>query len=166
MSEINRMIIIMMSLIRSKKIFVIFNVNSLFDLDKNLPLHRADMLLHLYAEDDKFASRGRYMVVPSAKGKLKNLYILGKKYYDYSKARPVFLDKFPSYFPFSENEYEERKQKAIEEYFKDNKKISFKATETRNKYINYLKYNLKMPIEEIAKIGNISERTVSRYLNY
>ena len=87
MSEVNRAVIIMMSMIRSKNLFIIFNVNSIFDLDKNLPLHRADMLLNLYPREKKFASRGAYQVIPAVGGRLKYLYIAGKKYYDYSKAR-------------------------------------------------------------------------------
>lgn len=117
MSEVNKSVIIMMSLIRSKQIFVMFCVNSIFDLDKNLPLHRADMLIHLYAEDEKFGSRGRYFVVPSVKGKLKSLYILGKKYYNYGVAKPSLRDKFSSFFPFDQQEYESRKQNAIIRYF-------------------------------------------------
>ena len=163
MSEMNRMVIIMMSLIRSKQIFVMFNVNSIFDLDKNLPLHRADMLVHLYAEGDKFASRGRYMVVPIAKGKLKHLYIVGKKYYDYSVAKTAFVDHFSKFFPFNEKEYERRKQEAIENYFASETKTS-KTAISRNKYINWIKKNHKFTLEEIGRIGNISRNTVSRAL--
>jgi hypothetical protein len=104
MSEVNRMVIIMMSMIRSKNLFVIFNVNSIFDLDRNLPLHRADMLINLYPKDRKFASRGSYQVIPAIGGKLKYLYIAGKKYYDYSKARSAFRDTFTAFFPFDEKE--------------------------------------------------------------
>jgi len=123
MSEVNKAVIIMMSLIRSKQIFVMFCVNSIFDLDKNLPLHRADMLIHLYAEDDKFGSRGRYFVVPSVRGRLKSLYILGKKYYNYGVAKPTLRDKFSKFFPFDQDEYEQRKQEAISRYFEKKKPI-------------------------------------------
>lgn len=121
MSEMNKAVVVMMSMIRSKQIFVIFNANSIFDIDKNLPLHRADMLVHLYAIDDKFASRGRYFVVPSAKGRLKYLYISGKKFYDYSKAWPAFRDRFSGWFPFDQDKYEKRKQDAINSYFNEEK---------------------------------------------
>jgi|TARA_R100000093_G_scaffold71653_1_gene48208 hypothetical protein len=164
MSEINRMIIIMMSMIRSKQIFVIFNVNSIFDLDKNLPLHRADMLCHLYAEDDKFASRGRYGVVPSAKGKLKDLYINGKKYYDYSKARYAFRDKFTPFFPFSEKEYEKRKQKDIADYFSQKKTTSSQYKISRDLGICYLKKEYGLSPEEIGEIFKIGRATVFRVL--
>jgi len=163
MSEVNRMVIIMMSMIRSKQIFVMFNVNSIFDLEKNLPLHRADMLVHLYAPEDRFASRGRYGVVPSAKGKLKNLYILGKKYYDYSRSKYAFIDKFPAFFPFDEKEYEKRKQESISAYFESATTTSNKSKDSRDTYIRHLKES-GMSHEVIAGIGGISTKTVQRAL--
>ena len=165
MSEVNKMVIIMMSMIRSKQIFVIFNINSIFDMDKNLPLHRADMLIHLYAEDDKFASRGRYIVVPTAKGKLKNLYIHGKKFYDYSCAKPAFYDRFDAFFPFDENEYEHKKQEAITNYFNQGKvTLSSKVRESRDNAIKHFRLNYNTTIEELATAFKISERTVYEIL--
>jgi len=164
MSEMNKMVVSMMSMIRSKQIFVIFNINSIFDMDRNLPLHRADVLIHLYSEDDKFAGRGRYMCVPSAKGKLKMLYILGKKYYDYSKARPAFIDKFTPFFPFNEKEYDKRKNYAIENYDYGKPTKSTKVKESRDNGIRYLKENTNMDVDEISIAFNISKRTVYRIL--
>lgn len=164
MSELNRKVIIMMSMIRSKQVFVIFCVNSIFDLDKNLPLHRADMLLSVYPKEKKFASRGAYMCVPAAGGKLKYLYITGKKYYNYNKARPAFTNTFSGFFPFDDNEYEERKQEAVNNYFdKDSTKGKNSAILSRDLYIRYISDNIpSLRQEEIARIGNISPRTVSR----
>lgn len=167
MSEINRMVIIIMSLIRSKQIIVIFNLNSIFDMDRNLPLHRADVLVHLYAEEDKFAARGRYMVVPAAKGKLKSLYILGKKYYDYSKARPAFMDKFTPFFPFDENEYERRKQKAINTYFESLSNKSNKTTKiklSRDNAVKKLKKEQDWEVQDLADLFGVDKRTIYRIL--
>jgi len=164
LSEVNRMIVIMLSMIRSKQIFVIFNINSIFDMERNLPLHRADMLLHLYAVDEKFASRGRYFVVPSSRGRMKSLYINGKKFYDYSKAYPAFRDKFSSYFPFSDATYEKRKSQAIDSYFeakgttKDNK-----AKITLLKAVNYL-FELTDDKQAVADKLGLHTRTVYKYL--
>jgi hypothetical protein len=164
MSEVNRAIVIMMSMIRSKQIFVFFNANSLFDLDKNLPLHRADVLIHLYAENDRFASRGRYIVIPSAKGKLKNLYIVGKKYYDYSKAKVAFRDKFTAFFPFSEREYEKQKQFAINNYF-DKSPVGGKLKDSRDSLVKYLKNELLISNDDLANAANVSVRTIQRILS-
>ena len=164
MSELNRNVIIMMSMIRSKQVFVIFCINSIFDMDKNLPLHRADMLLSVYPKEKKFASRGAYMCVPSAGGKLKYLYITGKKYYNYSKARPAFNDTFSGFFPFNDKEYEERKQDAINTYFDSDKKAN-PAIDARDKCIKYIKENLpSISAEEISRISGVSIRTVYRAL--
>lgn len=164
MSEVNRSVIIMMSMIRSKQVFVFFNVNSIFDLDKNLPLHRANMLLNLYPRDGRFAARGCYQVIPESKGKLKFLYIAGKKFYDYSKARRAFNDTFTAFFPFDDDEYERRKQEAISNYFKDSGKTgSREVRDSRNKYIKYLvKNDPNLTTDDVARIGGISVRTVQR----
>jgi len=163
MSEFNKAIIMLMAQIRSKQIFVIFNVNSIFDLDRNLALHRADMLCHLYAAEDKFAARGRYFVIPSTKGYLKDLYVTGKKYYSYSKGHSVHKDHFSDFFPFNEKEYERRKQKAIQEFLLSDKSESSKTRESRDLYIKHLK-SKKYSNKKIGKIGNISKNTVLRAL--
>lgn len=165
MSEINRLIVIMMSMIRSKNIFVIFNVNSIFDLDRNLPLHRAEMLINLYPKDGRFASRGSYQVIPSAGGKLKYLYISGKKFYDYSKARKAFNDTFSAYFPFDEKEYERRKQEAINSYDSRNKSQTSISKESRDKYLLWIRENHpELTLDDISRIGGISIKTVYRSL--
>jgi hypothetical protein len=161
MSDMNKKVIIIMSLIRSKQIFVIFNLNSIFDMDKNLPLHRADALVHLYAEDDRFAARGRYMVIPAWRGRLKMLYILGKKYYDYSKGKSAFVDRFDGFFPFNEKEYEKRKQKAIEDYFENAAKpASSKIKKSRDQAVRNVKRIYSPPSTELAEIFDVSRRTI------
>ena len=168
MSEVNRAIIIMMSMIRSRQLFIIFNVNSLFDLDKNLPLHRADMLLSLYAKEGKFAARGAYLVLPSIK--LTKVYIQGKKYYDYRTAHKLkaFSDTFSAFFPFDEDEYEKRKQEAIVSYQEKGSKFeTSKAAESRDLYIRYLVNNdPNLTKDDIARVGDISVKTVYRALKY
>jgi len=161
MSQYNRAVVFLMSAIRSKQIFIIFNINSIFDLDRNLAIFRADMLIHVYAEQDKFGDRGRYYVVPSAKGKLKNLYIQGKKYYSYVKARPAFNDKFSGWFPFDDKEYERRKQQSIEEFSNKEKPQSSirleRTTKQRDRLILHLTKEYKYSQTELAKITHLSK---------
>ena len=164
MSEMNKAVVIMMSMIRSKQIFVIFCANSLFDLERNLPLHRADLLVHLYAVDDKFASRGRYFVVPSAKGRLKYLFINGKKFYDYSRAWPAFRDHFSKWFPFDDKEYEKMKQKAIVSYFdKPTSKLAQKQEHQRNLLMFHMVKN-GTPKQEILDLIKISDSQLNLVL--
>lgn len=164
MSEMNKAIIIMMSMIRSKQIFVIFNANSIFDLDKNLPLHRADVLLHLYAQDDRFATRGNYMIFPSAHGILKRLYITGKKFYDYSGASAVIRDNFPNKFLLDEKEYDKRKTESINTYFEKDNVTGTKTKHSRDNLVRYIKNELLIDNQTLANITGVSLRTIQRIL--
>lgn len=118
MSQVNKMIIQAMSMIRSKHIFVSFCVNSIFDLDKNLVLSRADALLHVYGQG--LVDRGRFAAFFKSKGdnrdRLKELYLFGKKFYNYGKPRANFFARFPKYFVVNEKKYEIKKQIAINEF--------------------------------------------------
>lgn len=119
MSQINRMIIIAMSMIRSKKIFVSFCVNSVFDLDRNIAMSRADILLHVYG--DTLIDRGKYAAFFKARdgeNRLQHLYLLGKKFYSYSKPRANFVASFTKDFIVDEIEYEKRKQEGINNFLK------------------------------------------------
>lgn len=166
MSDLNRKVIIMMSMIRSKQVFVMFNINSIFDMDKNLPLHRADMLINVYPRNGKFAQRGEYQVIPSYKGRLKKLYIYGKQFYDYSSTTylKAFNSSFSAFFPFNNEEYERRKQEAIKNYFVDKTQRDSVAIRARDNLIRYINKELVLTKEEIARIGDISTRTVYRAL--
>lgn len=164
MSLINKAIIIMMSQIRSKNIFVIFNINSVFDLDKNIALHRADCLLHVYGEEGKLGSRGRFAVFPTKWGMLKNLYIHGKKFYSYAKPRAAFIDKFSKFFPFDDAEYEKKKQKAINEFMVNDKSSNTLTMIQRNKLIIYLKNQYNESTKKIAEISGLTDRTIRQVL--
>ena len=122
------------------------------------------MLLHIYAINDKFASRGRYYCVPSAKGKLKFLYIAGKKFYDYSKAYPAFRDRFTAWFPFSEKAYEKRKEEAIETYFDKPKGVMEKRQiAQRDRAIIYL-WEMEQTAKDIAEKIKLSVAQVERVI--
>lgn len=117
LSSVNKMIIIAMSMIRSKRIYVSFCVNSIFDLDKNIAIYRADLLLHLYG--DNLIDRGKYAAFFKAKDgndRLKDLYLKGKKFYDYSQPKANFVARFPKEFVLDENEYEKQKQAGVNNY--------------------------------------------------
>lgn len=167
MSQLNRAIIIAMSMIRSKKLFIIFNVNSIFDLDKNLVISRADLLLHLYG--DSLTDRGKFMAFfkgEDGEDKLKLLYILGKKYYDYSKPRSNFNTNFSSYFIFDENEYERRKQIGIKEFLLGGSTPKGdKSRHARDNYVRWMINNTQLTRKEVADIGVISEKTIWRIEN-
>lgn len=109
-SRVNRAIVIALSQIRSRNIFIILNINSVFDLDRNVSLHRLDLLYHLYNKDDVTNSERRMKVY--GRSKIKYLYINGKKYYSYSTHPNFFAKPSGKYiFLIDEAEYEKRKRK-------------------------------------------------------
>jgi len=117
MSDVNKMIIMAMSMIRSKQLFICFCVNSVFDLDRNLALSRADLLLHVYG--DHLTDRGNFSSFFKAQGdmdRIKNLYLKGKKFYSYSSPSANFYGRFGKKFIVDEKEYEIRKQVGINSF--------------------------------------------------
>ena len=113
-SALNKAIIIALSQIRSRNIFILICINSIFDLDKNIAIHRADLLFHLYCRNDTIDGERRVKVY--GRHKLKYLYLTGKKYYNYSSP-PNFFARPPRKYVFllNEKEYEKRKRAATME---------------------------------------------------
>jgi hypothetical protein len=140
LSKINRMIVIAMSMIRSKNVFIIFNVNSIFDLDRNLALSRADILLHCYGES--LTDRGRFLAFfKGADGldRIKDLYLKGKKFYSYGTPKANFYTTFSSYFVLDEIEYEKRKQEGVNKFLSSSQsKMGNKDKKARDKAIRSL----------------------------
>jgi len=165
LSAMNRMIVVAMSMIRSKNLLIIFNVNSIFDLDRNLALSRADLLLHCYG--NSLTDKGRFLAFFKGEGgrdKIKELYIYGKKYYSYGKPKSNFNSTFSSYFTVDDTEYETKKQIGVDKFLKGtkaDKTSKFKAS--RDKLIKFIYENkdkLDITQEKIAEIANITRRTV------
>jgi len=166
MSAINKMVIQAMSMIRSKRICIIFCVNSIFDLDKNLVLSRANLLLHVYG--DSLFDRGKYAVFFKPRGqqdKIKQLYLLGKKFYDYSRPKANFISKFSSEFVVDEEEYEKQKQIGVNAFL--NVKVGSQTTkffEGRNNAIREL-HKEGQSVERIATLFSLDKKTIYKILS-
>lgn len=170
LSAINRMMVVAMSMIRSKNLFIIFNVNSIFDLDRNLALSRADLLLNCYG--DSLTDKGRFLAFfKGADGhdRIKHLYIQGKKYYSYSQPKSNFNSKFSSHFVLDEDEYEEKKQIGVNNFLRGTKTgVETKDKKARDNLIKYIYQNkekLDLTQEKIAEIADISPKTVWTTIN-
>lgn len=164
MSQLNRAIIIAMSMIRSKRLLIIFNINSIFDMERNLVLSRGDILLHIYG--DSLTDRGKFMAFfkgADGEDKLKLLHILGKKYYDYSKPRSNFNAPFSSYFIFDEEEYERRKQVGVKEFLLGGtKQESSKVRYSFSRAVILLREVTNYTQQELADKLDVSISTIKR----
>lgn len=147
LTDFNKKVIIAMTQIRSKGLYIFFNIPSLFDLDRNLVLNRCHLLLHCY--QDHFGDRGKYLVFDHEKMKL--LYLKGKKLYTYIYPKANFKANFTEYFFLDRLEYEKNKQREIAAQGKSKKVNVWKKacrnivksllphTQTYKKYANFEK---------------------------
>lgn len=170
LSAINRMIVVAMSMIRSKNLCIIFNVNSIFDLDRNLALSRADLLLHCYG--DSLTDKGRFLSFfkgGDGMDRIKQLYIHGKKFYSYSSPKSNFNSTFTSFFTVSDAEYEAKKQIGVNNFLLGTKsKTETKNKKSRDRLIGYVydnKDKLDLTQEKIAEIADIGSKTVWNVLD-
>jgi hypothetical protein len=170
LSQINRMIILAMSMIRSKRIYVCFCVNSLFDLDRNLAISRADSLFHVYGQS--LIARGRFTTFFRGKDgidRLKQLYLLGKKYYNYNQPRANFLGRFTKEFVIDEIEYERQKQIGINSFLKGTEgklgKMSYKALEGRNKIIRHLYDIERWKVPKIVEVSGLDRSQIFKIVS-
>ncbi|KKM69989.1 hypothetical protein LCGC14_1445170 [marine sediment metagenome] len=165
MSTVNKMIIQAMSMIRSKRIYVSFCVNSIFDLDRNLVLSRADALMHVYGEG--LVDRGRFAAFFKAKGdnfdRIKLLYLYGKKFYDYSKPRANFIGRFVKEFIVNEVKYEVEKQIAIDKF------LTQEPTTKRQRSYQTLIFKLVRfdgySTKKVAEYAEVDIKTIQNILN-
>jgi hypothetical protein len=140
---------------------------SIFDLDKNLALSRADLVLHCYG--DSLTDKGKFLAFfkgGDGRDRIKELYINGKKYYSYSDPKANFYSTFGQEFVLDEKEYETKKQIGVDSFLKGTK-TSLNNTKdklARDKYINYIYNKCNLTQEEIANIGNIHRETVLKAL--
>lgn len=95
MQFINIALTKLLAQIRQKNLFIFVVVPTFFDLDKYVSMWRARALLHVYT---KGFSRGRFQFFSSQKKK--ELYALGKKYYNYRGVKPNFQGRYTRYNPF------------------------------------------------------------------
>lgn len=165
MTKINQMIVAAMSMIRSKQIFVAFCINSIFDLDRNLAISRADILCHVYGNN--LIDRGKYGAFFRSKegqDKLKLLYLMGRKFYDYSKPRANFVASFTKNFVVDEKEYEEKKQIGVNSYLEgDNSASTKKKDITIYRLLSTLR-TLGYNNTQIAELAALSDRHVGYLL--
>jgi hypothetical protein len=167
LSEVNKMIIQAMSMIRSKQLFVCFAVNSIFDLDRNLALSRADLLLHVYG--DHLYDRGHFCAFFKPKGPLPNkitqLYLLGKKMYSYARPKSNFHGSFYKPFIVDEAAYETKKQMAINKFLHGTADKIHKRDLILKNLVLYLTQKYKLTPVKISEISGCSHQTIYNILN-
>lgn len=133
LTDFNKKVIIAMTQIRSKGLYIFFNIPSVFDLDRNLVLNRCHLLLHCY--QDSFGDRGKFCVFD--KDKMKTLYLKGKRLYSYAFPKANFVARFTEYFYLDRTDYEKKKQTEIAKQAKTSKQDMWKGRAEIGAYAVY-----------------------------
>lgn len=131
MGIINRMLVRMMAEIRQKNLFFLIVAPTFFDIDKYIALWRSRALIHVYTKKMK---RGYFMGYNQ--DRKKQLYLRGKKDYNYNKPSPNFIGRFTKYLPINEQKYRQKKYEAIKK--KDINTPKGKWKDERNSLIQVL----------------------------
>lgn len=156
MTQINRGLISVLAEIRQKNLFIFIVLPSFFDLDRYVALWRSRALIHIYTDGFK---RGYFSFFNQAKKK--ELYVKGKKFYSYSCVKPNFRGRFTKHYCVDEEEYKQKKLKALKA--RENVKEEEKGDPNvaRNDIIISMR-NKGYKIKEIADIMGLSHIHISR----
>lgn len=156
MSMVNKALISLLAQIRQKNLFIVMVLPCFFELDKYAAIWRSRALLHVYTGDN--FERGYFSFFNSAKKK--DLYMRGKKFYEYC-VTPNFRGRFTKGYVVDDAAYRQRKLDAMS--FDEEESGGFNAyLEQRNSMIKVLA-DSGWKHEAIADaIGKYSQKKITR----
>lgn len=109
LSRLNRNLVRALSMMRVKRLFIGFCIPSFFELEKYAAIHRTEFLIEVFTHKGRWG----FFKYWSWKKK-KELYLLGKKTYDYKKVKPNFFGRFTKDFIVDFEKYNKRKLESIQ----------------------------------------------------
>lgn len=156
MSRFNRSLIKVFSEMGFKNLFVIICIPSFFELDRYAAIHRSRALVHIFK--NKQGKKGSYCFFNYHKKK--DLYILGKKMYNYSKPAANFHGEFRKFFSIDKELYNAKKHQSIflEHNPKSPQHERFKTGEITLLYI--MKEHFGYTLKQLSKILEIMGRKI------
>lgn len=161
---LTRAIISMLTMIRKKRLYILIVAPTFFDINKYIILHRSRFMIHVYAEG---LTRGRFRFFNQQKKH--QLYLKGKQYQNMYVAKPNFIGSFTGYFPFNEEEYEKKKDVAIQLFNKTGLREEPQLNrQTRLVAARLMKHCLDNKLvktqQQLADISGCAPRTIRGWL--
>ncbi len=160
--DFQRMMNLLM-LVRQKKLYIIIISQNFFDLAKSIAIFRSNMLYHVTTT--KGDKRGTFLTFDRLKKK--NLYILGKKFLNYSAVTANYVGQFNQNKDLMPEDYTKRK---AEHLLEQNKTLrdggGVKRTDVASRIMDTAILNLtklKFNQKHIARILGVSLKTVSSH---
>jgi len=162
MSSINKNITRMLMEIRQKNLFLILILPTFFELDRYAAIFRSRCLIHVKADHFQRGDWDMYGYT-----KKKNLYMYGKKYYNYRMVTRDIFGKFMAFSPVDQIKYKEKKQMSLRKAFEPEDRtkkyagaIERKTLDTTLHIYNKRKqYGLK--VVDIADLMGVNASTIA-----
>lgn len=110
LSEINRLLVSCMMQMRQKNLFVLLVIPSVFMMDRYAVLHRAKGLFHVFLDEN--GRRGNWVFYNQQR--MKTLWLMGRKTYDYNCAKYNLDGRFLDQYMVNETQYRKKKWDALE----------------------------------------------------
>lgn len=153
MSKFNKVLIKIMSEMRSKNLFVFLNIPNFFMMDWYVAQHRTTGMIYI-------RKRGRFASYDYPTKK--KLYMAGKKYHSYATP-PNFTGNFTASFILDQEKYEKKKQEAIDQWAED-KKFEAVWKKQRDDLVKKCIQSNFMNKKEVAEVLNLSIMQIGRIL--
>lgn len=109
-NEMTRILTSMLTMIRKKQLFIIIVAPTFFDIQKYVAIHRARALIYVYAKGLERGYFGFYNRL-----RKQELYVKGKRDNNMYVVNPNFKGRFTKWFPFPDDEYDVKKESAIQD---------------------------------------------------
>jgi len=106
LSATSQILVKRMTEIGMKRLFIFIVMPCFFDMNKYIAIWRSRALLHVYHSN---YNRGRFACWSGEKKK--ELYVLGKKFYNYRKPHAEFIGRFTDGYTVDRKAYEAKKEK-------------------------------------------------------
>lgn len=165
-SKTNKKQLMILARMRSKKIIVFFMLPSFFELDRMIAMFYCDMIIKCY--NHKQIHKG-FFECWIGKENIRRLYLSGKRDYNYFYVKPNFHGRFVDCFCLPEQEYEQKKQKALSDVTNQGENsVSRKEVRffnERNRLISNLYATGSYTQGKIADMVGLDESQVNRILS-
>lgn len=155
MSRVNRTIVKMLTEIRQKNLFIFVVLPTFFDLDRYFGIWRSKALFSVYHMDFQ---RGYFRYY--SESRKKQLYLKGKKLYDYRPVKHNFCGRFTKHFVYDKAGYDAKKAVATLGEDEDEKHNKMKLA-VRNLMVHPKCKGLKK--KEVAEIFGVHFNTIGNY---
>jgi len=153
MSKFNKALIKVMNEMRSKNLFVFMNIPNLFMMDWYVAQHRTTGLLYI---------RKRAVFNSYDYPTKKKLYRMGKRYHEYC-VPPNFYGAFVKYFPIDKENYEKKKQEAIDGWI-ESKRAEDSSIKQRNLLIIECVNKELLSQNAISELIGLSTRQITKII--